>query len=52
MAKKMKLKSIESFVQGERIGVVRVVAEDGSEGWGQFAPSNGDITAMVLRYAP
>jgi L-alanine-DL-glutamate epimerase-like enolase superfamily enzyme len=44
----MKLQSVESFTDGPRIGVVRVRAEDGSEGWGQFAPSNADITALVL----
>src|SRR5215207_6266066 len=44
----MKITSIESFVAGQRLGVVRVRAEDGSEGWGQFAPTNVDITAMVL----
>jgi L-alanine-DL-glutamate epimerase-like enolase superfamily enzyme len=44
----MKITSIESFTLGQRIGVVRVRAEDGSEGWGQFAPTNADITAMVL----
>lgn len=44
----MKLQSVESFTDGQRIGVVRVRAEDGSEGWGQFAPSNADITALVL----
>ena len=44
----MKIVAIESFTEGQRIGVVRVRAEDGSTGWGQFAPSNVDITAMVL----
>lgn len=44
----MKIIAIESFVQGERIGLVRVRGEDGSEGWGQFAPSQADITALVL----
>lgn len=44
----MKIVAIESFVQGERIGLVRVRGEDGSEGWGQFAPSQADITALVL----
>ena len=44
----MKIRSIESFTAGQRIGVVRVRAEDGSEGWGQLAPTNVDITAMVL----
>src|SRR5687767_5748108 len=44
----MKITSVESFCAGQRIGLVRVRAEDGSEGWGQFAPSNVDITAMVF----
>lgn len=48
----MKLQSIETFVQGsgegKGIGLVRVRLEDGSEGWGQMAPSNADITALVL----
>src|SRR5690606_29169617 len=29
-------------------GLVRVSAEDGCTGWGQLAPTNADITAMVL----
>jgi L-alanine-DL-glutamate epimerase-like enolase superfamily enzyme len=48
MESQMKIKSVESFTMGQRIGLVRVRSEDGSEGWGQFAPSNADITAMVL----
>ncbi|MCC6458304.1 MAG: mandelate racemase/muconate lactonizing enzyme family protein [Caldilineaceae bacterium] len=44
----MKIQSVESFTAGQRIGLVRVRTEDGSEGWGQFAPTNVDITAMVL----
>ncbi len=44
----MKIHAIESFTDGQRLGLVRVRAEDGSEGWGQFAPSNADITALVL----
>jgi hypothetical protein len=44
----LKIQSIESFVRGERIGLVRVRTEAGEEGWGQFAPSNADITALVL----
>lgn len=44
----MKIQSIESYVGSERIGLVRVRTEDGSEGWGQFAPNTADITAMVL----
>ncbi len=44
----MKIISIESFTEGQRIGLVRVRAQDGRQGWGQFAPSNVDITEMVL----
>ena len=44
----MKITSIESFSAEQRIGLVRVRAEDGSEGWGQFAPTHVDITALVL----
>lgn len=44
----MQLTSIETFVQGQRLGMVRVTVEDGSTGWGQMAPSNADITALVL----
>ena len=44
----MKIEKIESYVRDRRIGLVRVSTEDGAEGWGQFAPSSGDITAMVL----
>jgi L-alanine-DL-glutamate epimerase-like enolase superfamily enzyme len=44
----MQITSIETFVQGQKLGLVRVTAEDGSTGWGQMAPSNADITALVL----
>jgi L-alanine-DL-glutamate epimerase-like enolase superfamily enzyme len=44
----MQITSIETFVQGEKLGLVRVTAKDGSTGWGQMAPSNADITALVL----
>lgn len=44
----MQITAIETFVQGQRLGLVRVTAEDGSTGWGQMAPSNADITATVL----
>ena len=30
------------------VGLVRVTAADGAEGWGQTAPYNADITAQVL----
>ena len=44
----MKIQSIESFVVQRNIGLVRVRAEGGAEGWGQFAPSSGYITSLVL----
>jgi len=39
--------SIASYCD-EWVGFVRVVAADGSEGWGQVSPYNADITAEVL----
>lgn len=44
----MKITAIETFVRGQRLGLVRVHGEDGSTGWGQMAPTNADITALVL----
>jgi L-alanine-DL-glutamate epimerase-like enolase superfamily enzyme len=43
----MKITSIETFAQ-RVVTLVRVRAEDGMEGWGQTAPYNADITAIVL----
>lgn len=43
----MSIKSIETFAN-EFVAFVRVTAEDGSQGWGQVAPYNADITAQVL----
>lgn len=43
----MKISSIETFTT-EFVGMVRVRADDGAEGWGQVAPYNADITAAVL----
>jgi len=43
----MKIKSIESF-STRNIGIVRVRTEDGFEGYGQFAPYQADISAMVM----
>lgn len=43
----MRIKTIETF-SNRYVGVVRVRAEDGSEGWGQLAPYNADISAAVL----
>ncbi len=43
----MKITSIESFCT-EFVGFVRVTAEDGTQGWGQVATYNADITVEVL----
>jgi L-alanine-DL-glutamate epimerase-like enolase superfamily enzyme len=39
--------SIESF-SNNFVGMVRVTAADGSQGWGQIAPYNADISALIL----
>jgi L-alanine-DL-glutamate epimerase-like enolase superfamily enzyme len=44
----LKVRSIETFTRGTNLGVVRVRADDGSEGWGQLSPFDADITALVL----
>ena len=43
----MKIQSIESFTKSH-LCLVRVRAESGAEGWGQLAPYNADIAALVL----
>ena len=43
----MKIQSIETFAT-EFVGLVRIRADDGSEGWGQVSTYNADITAQVL----
>jgi len=43
----VKIKTIESFCT-EFVGFVRVTAEDGTQGWGQVATYNADISAAVL----
>jgi L-alanine-DL-glutamate epimerase-like enolase superfamily enzyme len=43
----MHIASIETFAN-QYLCFVRVRADDGSEGWGQVAPYNADITAQVL----
>lgn len=43
----MKIQSIETFVQGP-VGIVRLCADDGAEGWGQVSTFNADISATVL----
>jgi len=44
----MIIRRIESFTQGRNLGLVRVTTDDGAEGWGQMAPFNADISALVL----
>lgn len=44
----LKVISIETFTQGHNISIVRVKADDGSEGYGQTAPFDADISATVL----
>jgi L-alanine-DL-glutamate epimerase-like enolase superfamily enzyme len=43
----MKIISIETF-STEFVGFVRVTADSGSQGWGQVANYNADISALVL----
>lgn len=43
----MKIQRIESYSR-ENIGFVRVLTDDGAEGWGQLSPYNADIAALVL----
>ena len=43
----MKITRLETFSTRE-VGFVRVTTEEGKQGWGQFAPYNADITALVF----
>ena len=43
----MKLRSIETFCTRE-VGLVRVTADDGAQGWGQVATYHADLSASVL----
>lgn len=43
----MRIHSAETFTT-RHLGVVRVRTDDGSEGYGQLAPYNADITALVF----
>jgi L-alanine-DL-glutamate epimerase-like enolase superfamily enzyme len=42
-----RIASIESFTD-RFVGLVRVTADDGAVGWGQMAPYQAEITALVL----
>lgn len=43
-----KIRAIETYYQGQNVGLVRVETEDGAEGWGQVSTFNADITSTVL----
>ena len=43
----MRIQQIETFTQGQ-LSIVRVTTDDGAEGWGQIAPFNANISALVL----
>lgn len=44
----MKIQRIETFTQAPNVGLVRVTADDGAQGWGQLSTFNADISATVL----
>jgi L-alanine-DL-glutamate epimerase-like enolase superfamily enzyme len=50
----LKIRRLETFTRETTVALVRVTADDGSEGWGQVAPFEADITAQILhrRIAP
>ena len=41
------VQAIESYTKGN-VGFVRILADDGSEGWGQISVYDADITARIL----
>ena len=43
-----KIRSVETFVNGTDLCMVRIRTDDGAEGYGQMAPFDADITATVL----
>ena len=43
----MKIQTIETYSK-ETIALVKVIAEDGSEGWGQVSPYHADLSSLVL----
>ena len=44
----MRIQRIETFTRGRQLCVVRIAADDGAEGWGQIAPFNANLSALVL----
>ncbi len=47
MARGLKIKSIETFTQGN-VSIVRLRTEDGLEGYGQISTYDADISAMIM----
>ncbi len=43
-----KIKRIETYTLGANVSFVRVLADDGAEGWGQISTFDADISAQVL----
>ena len=43
----MKIQTIETYSK-ETIALVKVIAEDGSAGWGQVSPYQTDLSSLVL----
>jgi len=44
----LKIRTIETFTGDNNLSIVRIKADDGSEGYGQISPYDADISAMVL----
>jgi L-alanine-DL-glutamate epimerase-like enolase superfamily enzyme len=43
----MRIEQVETYSTRD-VALVRVLSEDGAEGWGQVAPYNADITAQIV----
>lgn len=44
----LKIKKIETYTRGSNLSVVRVLADDGSEGYGQISTYDADISAQIM----
>lgn len=44
----LRIQRIETFTQGTNVSIVRVRADDGSEGFGQIATFDADLSATIL----
>lgn len=43
-----RISRIETYTQGGNLSVVRVVTDDGADGWGQISTYDADISASIL----